>query len=262
MINFESTSNLISSSGLEYRANKNTSQASREPPSNSAQSNYVALSTNDIDFATTQSKNDFFNTSASTIHAANKIMDDVANVVGKKQQEILQYEKIYPPFQNVDSERVERLMSIPAFKKQLDELMLVDNTDSLSEKVIANLSGSDISENFFDDVENIKLPNRTVENGLDIASTKVIESDHTVRRFSEELSSIISTLGTIQAGVNQSSDSLNSLFTAEEAKMGLNMLQNEEEARQKSEEVRQELATSQTSSIGHENARTLLENFE
>lgn len=262
MIEISSGITVVSSSRPQSNVSPSASLSHSDPQQNRSSRDDVSLSAHDISFASRQSKNDIANISASTIREANKIMDDVANIVGQKREEILQYEKIYPPFQNKDSERVERLMSIPAFKKQLDALMLVESTDQLSEKITEQLSDTSSRNEFFADVENFQIPSHDKENGPDLASHSVREGDQDVRLLGQELASIVNTLGTIQAGVGKDIQSITSTFTAAEEKMGVSMLRSEQEAKQKSEEVRQELATSQEASIGHEQARTLLENLK
>ncbi len=233
---------------------------------NKTYSDNISLSSSDAAFAASQSQKDSLNNAATTIRAANKIMDDVVKVVGQKQDEISQYEKIYPPFQNENSDKVERLKSIPGFKKQLDALTLVPDNKELATGITKNLSDSEIKNEFFSDLENLKVPqhenvlNRD-ENGLNIASDDIKAIDLEVRQLGRDLLTIGHEFGNIRAGVTQSSDSIATSISTTAEGMGIEMLNSEQEAKRKSEEVRQELSTYKDESIGTEQNRMFLESL-
>lgn len=226
----------------------------------------ISLSSSDALYAVSQSQKDHFNNAATTIHAANKIMDDVAKVIGQKQGEIFQYEKMYPPFQNENSDKVERLKSIPGFQKQLDALTLVPDNKDLATEITNNLSDPGIKNEFFSDLEKLKIPHHdnvsnSEKNGLNIASVDMKAIDLQVRQLGRDLSTINHELGNIRVGVTQSSDSIATSISATAEGMGVEMLKSEQDARQKSEDVKQELSNYKNASIGTEQGRVLLESL-
>ena len=220
----------------------------------------VFLPSADIDFAARQTRNDHLNTVATTIRAANKIMDSVAKVIGEKREEVLQYEKQYPPFQNQSSEKIEFLNSITALKKQVDALTLIPDNKELALVV----SFSDRQKESLPDEERSQFQLRpqevhSGENGLNIASINSNATNVEIQQYGRDLASTVQKLADKRAGLAEDAKTVSYEISIQEKNMGKEMLESEQEATQKSEEVKRNLTALPRQSLGNERGQALLE---
>jgi|GEM_PF-2685757 len=220
----------------------------------------VSLPSGNISFAALQTRNDHLNTTATTIRAANKIMDDVAKVIGEKREEITQYEKQYPPFQDQSSEKVKFLNSIAALKKQVDALTLLPDNKELASVV----SDTSVKEEQITQPDKFQFPLRpqevhSGENGLNIASINSNATDSEIRQFGHDLATANQKLENRRAGLAQDAKTISYEIATTEKSMGKEMLESEHEATQKSEEVKKVLSTLPNESLGNDQGQILLE---
>ena len=223
----------------------------------------VSLPSSDISFAALQTRNDHLNTTATTIRAANKIMDDVARVIGEKREEIVQYEKQYPPFQNESSEKVEFLNSIAALKKQVDALTLVPDNKELA-SIISDPLADPLEKNERSSGRELQFPLSRQEvhsgqNGLNIASINSNATDLEIKQFGDDLATASQQLENRRSGLAQDARTVSHEISNSGKSMGEEMLESDQDATQKSEELKKVLATLPAESLGNEQGQTLLE---
>ena len=216
----------------------------------------VSLPSSNINFAALQTRNDHLNTMASTIRAANKIMDDVAQLLGEKRKEIIQYEKQYPPFQDQSSEKIEFLNSIAALKKQVDALTLIPDNKELA-SIVSNKDEKQQKEGEY------QFPIRPQEvhsgkNGLNIASINTDATDAEIRKFGQELAVADKKLNEKRTGLSSDIRSAFDQIVGEKS-IGEKVLESEQQATQKSEKVKYELSLLPEKGLGSVQGLTLLE---
>lgn len=231
----------------------------------------VSLPSGNISFAALQTRNDHLNTTATTIRAANKIMDDVAKVIGEKREEIIQYEKQYPPFADQSSEKVEFLNSLTGLKKQVDALTLIpDNTELAS--IVSDPSSdqfvdSEVQKKSFSEGEKSYFSLRpqevhSGENGLNIASINSNATDSEIRQFDFDLATANQKLESRKAGLAEDAKTISHEIATTEKSIGKEFLESEQEVSQKTEEIKKGLATLPGESLGNDQSRILLETLE
>ena len=229
---------------------------------NTTSTNVVSLPSADISFASLQTRNDHLTTTATTIRAANKIMDDVAKLIDEKREEVIQYEKQYPPFQNQSSEKVKFLNSITALKKQVDALTLVPDNKELARIV----SFSEKQKDSLPNEENAQYQLRpqqvhSGETGLNIASVNSNATDSEIRQFGRVLATASQTLNSRRAGLAEDAKTISRELSVNEKSMGKEMLESDQDASQKSEEVKKDLVALLGESLGNEQGRKFFESL-
>ena len=244
------------------RTAPHSSSHRNKPPRQTFPDN-VSLPSGNISFAALQTRNDQLNTTASTVRAANKVMDDVAKVIGEMYEEIIQYEKQYPPFQNQSSEKVEFLNSIASLKKQIDALTLVPENKEL---------GSTVSDPVADPLEISEtkeplLPLRQYgihsgEDGLNIASINANVSDYEIKKIGQDLVAASQKLEHSRTELAKDAQTVYQQISRSEISIGKEILENEKEVTQKSEKVRFELSQIPDKSLGSEQGQIMLERLE
>ncbi len=227
---------------------------------NTTSANVVSLPSTDIGFASLQTRNDHLTTTATTIRAANKIMDDVASLIGEKREEIIQYEKQYPPFQNQSSEKVEFLNSIAALKKQVDALTLIPDNKELA-RVVSFSERQSLSneKNFQHQLSSQQV--HSGETGLNIASVNSNATDPEIRQFGRDLATASQTLDSRKAGLAEDAKMIFRELSVNEKSMGKEMLESDQDASQKSEEVKKDLVALPGESLGNEQGRNFFESL-
>lgn len=222
----------------------------------------VSLRRGDVSFGSLQTRNDRFHQTATTIRAANKIMDKIGSLIEKKMFEVKEYEKQYPPFQNQSSEHIEFLNSIASLKRQVDALTLVPDNKELA-SIISDPFAQ--KEGFTSDEESaFTLPRQEIhsgENGLNIASIDTNTSNAEVHQFGRDLFKAKQTLDQKQAELQQDAKLISeSIITLDEKmSVGKKMLENEQEAAEKSAEIQTRLSQLPGGSLGGEQAQKILE---
>ena len=220
----------------------------------------VSLPSGNISFAALQTRNDHLNATATTIRAANKILDDVAQVIGEKREEVTQYEKQYPPFQDQSSEKVEFLNSIAALKKQVDDLTLVPDNKELASIISDKEEQSSEKER-----SQFTLRQQEVhsgENGLNIASISSNATDSEISQFGRDLDTANQTLEGKRAELAQDAKTISHEIATSEKSLGKEILESEQEATQKSEEVKKVLSTLPDEKFGDNKDQNLLETLK
>ncbi len=229
---------------------------------NTTSANVVSLPSADIGFASKQTRNDYLTMTATTIRSANKVMDDVAKLIGDKREEVIVYEKQYPPFQNQSSEKVEFLNSITALKKQVDALTLIPDNKELARIV----SFSERQKESLPDGENSQYELRpqqvhSGETGLNIASVNSNATDSEIRQFGRDLATASQTLDSRRAGLAKDAKTISREISVNEKSMGKEMLESDQDASQKSEEVKKDLVALPDESLGNEQGRKFFESL-
>ena len=226
---------------------------------NSTSANVVSLPSADISFASKQTRNDHLTTTATTIRAANKVMDDVAQLIGEKREEVIVYEKQYPPFQNQSSEKVEFLNSIAALKKQVDALTLVPDNKELASIISENDDQSSERKSFDFPVRPQQV--HSGQTGLNIASVNSNATDSEIKQFGRDLATASQTLDSRRAGLAEDAKTISRELSVNEKSIGKEMLESDQDASQKSEEVKKDLVALPGESLGNEQGRKFFESL-
>ncbi len=228
-------------------------------PKNTTSANVVSLPSAGIGFATSQTRNDHLTTTATTIRAANKVMDDVAKLIGEKREEVIQYEKQYPPFQNQSSEKVEFLNSIAALKKQVDALTLVKDNKELASIISEEQDQSSERKTLDFPVSSQEV--HSGETGLNIASVNSNATDSEIKQFGRDLATASQTLDSRRAGLAEDAKTISREISVNEKSIGKEMLESDQDASQKSEEVKKDLVALPGESLGNEQGRKFFESL-
>jgi len=258
-----STTSVVRGSG--YQTNQVSQSGNSEPllkssSKNSISSDNVSLTPNDINLASLQAEHDQLHVIARDIRETNKVLGQVSKVIGEAHEEVIQYEKQYPPFQNQSSEKVEFLNSIASFKRQIDALTLVPDNKELGSQV------SDIKENKHqlsgsEELE-FPIPGQEIsreEYGLNIASFSSNASDREIRQFGKDLALASQKLDNKKEELIENTKTIFNEIGSNEKLLGSNINLNEREATQKSEDIKEVLTALSRESLGNEQRQNRLE---
>lgn len=219
----------------------------------------VSLTPGDISLASLRTRHDQLNTIAKDIRAANKVLDQVAKIIGEKHEEVLQYEKQYPPFQDQSSEKVEFLNSIAALKRQIDALTLIPDNKELGSTVSDPLTKQSSEEGGSIQFSLSRQEFNSGEDGLNIASINSNASDTEIRKFGQDLALAGQKLDSKKADLAEEKKTISYEIGSNGKDLERKVFFSEQEATIKSEEIKDILSTLPNESVGNEYAQHRLE---
>ncbi|MFK8069180.1 MAG: hypothetical protein AB8D52_13175 [Gammaproteobacteria bacterium] len=233
--------------GNKATKSSDQNQVSRASPAISQ--GEVKLTSGDDRFINQQIRNEKFSEAATTFREKGKFLGAVGDQLDKKDKEIQQYEKQYPPFQNQSSERVEFINSIKSLKNQVDKLTLVKDYKDITS--ITNDSENEQGG-----------ANQQDKIGLKIASINPRTPDEDVIQVGRDvtLAGQKSLDGQYQE-LKATLERVSSEITSQGRSTGTEVFTSEQQATQKSDEVKQILSSLPAENLGGTKGHNILESL-